>query len=167
MIVRCAQLGKCIPAKVLELSTPEGGPLKLTGLVAGASLMLDVKGKSYPVTFVCDEGAVNYSYSAITVDIYVHGSGRRLSFTVVIMCFAGDNKENRNGGRGKGQALKVGNGEKKQEDQKRRLKLLEAKIMGEVQHHLVSCMLIYKHIRSFRCYHSYCLLTFFTHMYNY
>ena len=61
VIVRCAQLGTCIPAKVFELSTPEGDPLTLTGLVAGASLLLDVKGKSYPVTFVCNEGVLNYS----------------------------------------------------------------------------------------------------------
>ena len=46
------------------------------------------------------------------------------------MCFAGDNKENRSGGK-KGQALKIGK-EKKQEDHKRRHKLLEAKILAEV-----------------------------------
>ena len=59
LIVRCAQLGKTITAKFCELSTLEGDPLLHRELVAGASLLLDVKGKSYPVTFIGNEGVVN------------------------------------------------------------------------------------------------------------
>ncbi len=42
--------------KVCELSNSEGNALNEHELVAGASLLLDVKGKSYPVTFMGSEG---------------------------------------------------------------------------------------------------------------
>ena len=57
MIVRCEQFGKCIPAKVCELSNSDGDPVSKHELVAGASLLLDVKGKSYPVSFIGNEGS--------------------------------------------------------------------------------------------------------------
>ncbi len=56
MIVRCAQSGMYILAKVCDLSNPEGDPLSKHQLVAGASLLVDEKGKSYPVTFISNEG---------------------------------------------------------------------------------------------------------------
>lgn len=52
----CAQFGTRIPVRVCDLSNEEGNPLNERELVAGASLLLDVKGKSFPVTFIGSEG---------------------------------------------------------------------------------------------------------------
>ena len=51
VIVKCAQNGKKFPVKVKNLSPESFEPLKRTDLKAGASLMADVRGKPYPVTF--------------------------------------------------------------------------------------------------------------------
>ena len=64
MIVRCAQFGKCITAKVCELSNLDGDPVSKHELVTGASLLLEVNKKSYPVTFIGNEGS-RYSTLAL------------------------------------------------------------------------------------------------------
>lgn len=56
VVVKCAQSGGLERAKVAELSNIDGNSVKESQLVAGASLLLDVNGKSYPVTFMCYEG---------------------------------------------------------------------------------------------------------------
>lgn len=45
-----------IHVKACELSNPEGDAINENDLVAGTSLLLDVKGKSSPVIFIHNEG---------------------------------------------------------------------------------------------------------------
>ena len=66
-MVRCAQYGTSIQVRVCDLSNEEGNPLSERELVAGAPLLLDVKGKSFPVTFIGSEGdlLVLFKYSVL------------------------------------------------------------------------------------------------------
>ena len=56
VIVRCAQTGKQHFAKVKDLSREDCSPLTKKDLTRGTNLMLDYKGKSYPVTFIQFKG---------------------------------------------------------------------------------------------------------------
>lgn len=58
--MKCAQDGKSIIAQVHELATFEGCPAMPHELFRGASLLLDVKGKAYPVVFIDYQGTHLY-----------------------------------------------------------------------------------------------------------
>lgn len=49
--MKCAQQGKRLKVKVKDLTTEEFSPVRKCDLKAGASLMADFKGKTYPVIF--------------------------------------------------------------------------------------------------------------------
>ena len=54
--MKCAQTGKQYTVKVKALSREDGEALRESNFVKGASLMLEHKGKSYPVRFVSYAG---------------------------------------------------------------------------------------------------------------
>ena len=56
VVVRCAQTGDLISTEISQLSNPEGSPVSEVELRLGSSLLLDVKGISYPMVFVQFKG---------------------------------------------------------------------------------------------------------------
>ncbi len=54
--MECAQTGKQHAVKVRDLSREDCGPLTKRDTIKGARLMLDCKGKTYPVTFLQFKG---------------------------------------------------------------------------------------------------------------
>lgn len=55
-MVKCAQSGNCIATEVSHLCLSDGQPIRQdSDLYRGASLLLDDKGKSYPVVFLTFE----------------------------------------------------------------------------------------------------------------
>ena len=77
VIVKCAQDGKSMVVQVHELSTFEGYPALPHELFRGASLLLEVKGKSYPVVFLDYQG---------THVGHIHNKAQRLSQLSMSMC---------------------------------------------------------------------------------
>ena len=70
VIVRCSQTGKQHAVKVGDLSKEDCSPLNEKDLTKGSSLMLDYKGKPYPVTFVQFKGLLCI-YSSLQ-DLYLY-----------------------------------------------------------------------------------------------
>ena len=58
--MRCSQTGKQHTVKVKELSREDSMPLTEKDLTKGAHLMLEFKGKPYPVTFSQFKGLCTY-----------------------------------------------------------------------------------------------------------
>jgi hypothetical protein len=55
-LVKCAQTGKQLTVKVKDLAREDGEAFRESDFTNGASLMLERKGKSYPVRFLSHAG---------------------------------------------------------------------------------------------------------------
>ena len=65
VFVKCNQNGKESFVKTKDLSTEGNRPLSKGDLVKGSQLLLNFKGKSYPVTFISFKGlSLGYLYNA-------------------------------------------------------------------------------------------------------
>lgn len=62
VIVRCSQTGKQHLVKVRDLFNEDCSLLTEEDLTRGSSLMLDYKGKTYPVTFIQFKGLLRINY---------------------------------------------------------------------------------------------------------
>lgn len=58
VVVKCNQNGKESVVKTKDLSNHNNGPLSKGDLTKGSQLLLNYKGKSYPVTFVSLKGLI-------------------------------------------------------------------------------------------------------------
>ena len=56
VLLKCSQNGKVLTAQVKDISKEDGSPLSSVDFKPGASLLVEHKGKFYPVEFVRFKG---------------------------------------------------------------------------------------------------------------